>query len=206
MPQGRRTHEELSAMSERLLHDVQVAFHVSRTLVRSSVGFAKPSTWEVEMALVESFALHARALVDFFFTRKRQERYPEDAYAIDFFDPPTRWHRLMPEQGPWLSGIRLRAPKGGQAVDRFGQQLGHLNYVVAPLSDYARGWPTVQISRDLGAVLQVFVNHVDPRNVAPDFKSKAQREVPVAARLGNERQVLALWTPPATTRPLHTDA
>lgn len=199
----RRRDAELIELSGRLLHDVQVFFHVSRALVRTAVGFDKPPTWEVETALVESFALHTRALVDFFYANKPSKRDQDNAYAIDFFDPPAVWPSLRPDQGRWLSAIRLRALKDvNPNVDRFGEHVGHLTYADRPVSDYARGWPTVQVTRAIGAAVRVFGEHVDSAKVEPDFKAKARRELPAASKLDEPRQAMALWTPPVAPRRL----
>jgi hypothetical protein len=143
------------------------------------------------MALVESFALHTRALSDFFYVPKRSKRQPDIAFAFDFFDPPSLW--APPEQGVWLSRIKRPARKPEDRTDRFGEQIGRLTFKRPALSDYASGWPVVQITNEIGAPLREFITRVDDAGVAPDFKRKALREIPAVARIDAERKAIALY-------------
>ena len=190
---------QLIGFSERLLHEIQIFFRGGRALVRLHAGLGRPVRWEVEMALVESFAVHTRALADFFFQAKRGSRFPNDAFAIDYFDSPKNWIKLAGPPGHWLRAIRDQRSQ----VDRFGAQIGHLNYGTHPLSEDATGWPTVQLMREMGSTLQTFIDNVPPQRVSDDFTMKARAEVPLAARLQGQPLALALWTPPATTRGLN---
>jgi len=200
-----RSSAELVEFSHRLLHEVQVFFHVGRALIRSRLGLGRPLPWETEMALVESFALHTRALSDFFYKEKRGRQYPDDALAFDFFDQLAQWRRIAPPQGPWLRGIKRSARDPQDRVDRFGEQLGHLTYKQPAVSDYARGWPVAQVTHEIGVVLAAFIHAVADAKVAPDFKPKAWREIPAVARIPDEHKALGLWAQPVSIRPFGTD-
>lgn len=192
-----RSATEVVAFSQRLLHDLQVFFSVSRSLVRKQLGISGPLPWDMETALIESFGLHARALTDFFFTRK-QGRGKHDAFAFHFFEPHMLWLNVMPDQGPWLRQVRMRATRGGGAtVDRFGTQIAHLSFQRTPPSDYARGWPVMQVANEVGHVLHCFLQHVDESKVCEGFIPQALREIPVIARLDDSLQPMAAWTRPA---------
>ena len=45
-------------------------------------------------------------------------------------------------------------------------QIGHLNFRTLPVSEDARGWPTIQLARELGSAVATFVNVVDDGKVA----------------------------------------
>jgi hypothetical protein len=152
------------------------------------------------MALIESFALHTRALSDFFYVPKRG-RHRDNAFAFDFFDQPQQWQKIVPPQGPWLAAIKRASADPKDRVDRFGEHLGHLTFKRAAVSDYARGWPVIQVADELGVAVRAFVEHVDDSRVAPDFKAKAWRELPVGARLARVQKAVGIWAKPATTRP-----
>ncbi len=159
-------------------------------------------TWDVQTALVESFALHARGLSDFFFVPKRG-RQP-NAFAFDYFaDDNPSWHRtLAPEQGPWLRRIKLSDRDPAASVDRFGKEIAHLTFEPdVPLADHARGWPVSPIANEIGEVLHVFVRHVVDGKVADDFKASAWREIPVAARVGPAGLGPGMWGRPVAIRP-----
>jgi hypothetical protein len=199
-----RSSAELVEFSHRLLHDVQVFFHVGRTLLRSRLGLGRPLAWETEMALVESFALHTRALSDFFYKEKRARQHPDDAFAFDFFDKPDRSWNLAPPQGPWLRGIKRSARDPQDRVDRFGEQLGHLMFKQPAISDYASGWPVAQVTQEVGVALVAFIHAVADSNVSSDFKAKAWREIPAVARIPGDHKALGLWAQPVGIRPFGT--
>jgi hypothetical protein len=197
MAQIVRTDDERVALSRWLLHDVQVFFGVTRSLVRIHVGFDPPPAWEVRVAQVESFAVHARALTDFFFKRTRSQWFEDDALAGDFFDHASGWRKFAEEPGPWLKRVQYR-PKDqppSEIVDLFGSHIGHLNFRREPIADVAQGWPPMQVAAELGTLLDRFVDAVDDARVAPDFKTKARREIPVASLRVDDPLAMALWTP-----------
>jgi hypothetical protein len=200
---AQRSSNELVEFSHRLLHDIQVFFHVGRALTRWRLGLGRPLSWETEMALVESFALHTRALSDFFYTEKRG-RHADNAFAFDFFDHPQQWRRVAPPQGPWLSGIKRTARNPQDRVDRFGEQLGHLTFKQPAVSDYARGWPVAQVTHEIGVVLRAFIHAVADAKVASDFKNKAWQEIPAVARIPDDHKAIGLWAQPVSTRPFGT--
>jgi hypothetical protein len=196
-----RSVDELVEFSHRLLHDIQIFFSVSRSLIRRRIGLAQPVSWDLHTAAIESFGLHSRALTDFFFTKK-QGRGEDDAFAFHFFEPPQTWIDVMPPQGPWLRQVRMRATKaGGKPVDQFGAQIAHLSFRSTAPSDFARGWPVMQVASEMGSALRVFLDNVQPAVLAPHFHDAAAREIPVIARLDGGPHPMAVWTPPELHRP-----
>ena len=197
-----RDREALQSFSDRLLHDVQVFFHVARRLTRARVGLGATDDWEVETALCESFAVHTRGLADFLFTFATS-RHPDDAFAYHFFSNTESWKDLVGEPGPWTSQVRRRRAKGqtSTTVDRFGEQVGHLNFRLAPVSDYARGWPVMQLASELGRSLRTFSDAVDPGLVSTRFKPKVLRELPAVSRIDTTYSPMGVWTRPHVVRP-----
>ena len=93
-----RSDNELVEFSKRLLHNVQLYFRLSRTLTRVRLGFDPEAPWDTSSAQVESFAMHTRAMADFFYRFKRG-RHASDAFAFDFFsssqEPLTRSAQVL---------------------------------------------------------------------------------------------------------------
>jgi hypothetical protein len=57
--------------------------------------------------LVESFAVHARVVVDFFYRERPPARFPDDAVARDYFhDDPARWP--IPEKTAEVTMVQPR--------------------------------------------------------------------------------------------------
>jgi hypothetical protein len=188
-----RTADELVAFSEHLLYDVQLFFHEGRALTRTRLALTPSLSWELEMALVESFALHARSLVDFFFKDKGRR---DDAFAAHYFEP-GEWAALRPLQGPWIHEVKH------PDLDRFGKEIAHLNYHRVTLAERAKGWPVVQIAGAIGEVLLIFVRFVDQSRVLPHFKAHAEREIPGFARLDRWPGAIApVWPRASATQTL----
>ena len=199
-----RSNAELVEFSPRLLHSLQIYFGLARALTRVRIGFDPEPAWETSSAQVESFAMHTRGLADFYFKFQRTGRHAKhDAFAFDFFASAEHWRRIIGEPGPWLRRARFQPEKGSaeEYVDRFGAQIAHLNYKASPASDFARGWPVMQLASEIGAATARFVAEVDDGKVAPDFKDKAWREIPVVARLEDAVMPLAAWTRPSLRLP-----
>jgi hypothetical protein len=186
-----RTNHELRLFSERLLYEVQVFFRVARLLMRLRLGLARPLPWEAEMALIESFALHARALSDFLYVLKGRT---DDALAADFF-APGKWERLLPDKGPWLELVKR------PGFDRAGKEIIHLTYHRAPVSEEAQGWSVAQVSVALGVVVRIFIERVPKSRVTEAFLDGAWREIPAISRVEWRPGVgPPLWPQGALTR------
>jgi len=194
-----RSNKELAAFSQRLLHGVQLYFRLSRTLARVRVGFEPEPPWETSSAQVESFAMHTRGLADFFYTFKKGN-FDDDAFAFHFFKSAEEWRDIVGEAGPWLRRVRFKGSRE-ERVDRFGKQIAHLNYDEDPVSDFARGWPVMQLSSEIGAALAQFTLTVDKAKVARDFKAKAWREIPAVAKLNDPSLPFVVWTRPSLRLP-----
>ncbi len=82
-------------------------------------------------------------------------------------------------------------------MDRFGEQIAHLNYRAIPVSDFARGWPVMQLASEIGSAVTVFSAEVDPTRVFADFRPKVWRELPVTTKVDDPRLPLAVWTRPS---------
>jgi hypothetical protein len=183
---------ELAEFSRHLLYDVQLFFHEGRALMRARLNLGPQLVWEIEMALVESFALHARSLVDFFF---RDKGRADDAFAAHYFEPGA-WAALRPEPGPWIHEVRH------PDLDRFGKEIAHLNYHRVTLAERAKGWPIAQIAGAVGAVLRLFIEHVSARRVVAEFNEQAWREIPVYSRVRSSSAGIApFWPQTTATRP-----
>jgi len=118
----------------------------------------KPTT-KVEQSeynlLVESLAIHARILVDFFYNdlflcknkKGFDRRNPNDIIAQDFMPQGTDWIRARPELTQTLYDAREKANK----------QLAHLNLWRIKLErDGKKGWDVSKISKDLENVIEKF--------------------------------------------------
>lgn len=173
---------------QRLLPEVEVFFAAGRMLTRTRMRLRPSLPWLLETSVLEAFALHARSLIDFFFT---PSRWPQDALASHFFEP-GRWEALRPKEGPWIELVR----------GRVGKEIAHLRYDdVSTLAAQARGWPVLQLAGAVGAVLRVFIEAVPRHLLSPGFVDAAWREIPVFARVGVSGGNPPLWPRPTRRLP-----
>ena len=103
--------------------------------------------WAASNSLVESFALHARNVVDFFFT----EPVGDDVVARHFFRDETAW-----------AGIRTAIPATlATAKKRANKEVSHLTYSRLAVSPNDKPWPVEEIVREVDTVLRIFCERAD---------------------------------------------
>ncbi len=157
----RPTTKELREFSEHLLYELQMLFRLADRL-RARADGAERLPWEVEMACIESFAVHTRALEQFLWRDRKGERHPDDAFASDYF-PPGQWAGLRERvQRSAIDGVSARA----------GHEIAHLSYKRTAIADDERGWPFDVIAGVIGRALRLFLENVSPEVIAEDFESR----------------------------------
>ncbi len=102
----------------------------------------------VHNALVESFALHARNMVDFFYNDMPR---PDDAVASQFFSSPHTWQTVRPSLTAELENAKTRANK----------EISHLTYSRLLVAPTDKPWPVDNIVRDIDAALTKFCETAD---------------------------------------------
>jgi hypothetical protein len=160
-----RASQELRDLSGHLLYELQMLFRLADRL-RASTDGREALPWEVEMACIESFAIHARVLEDFLWGDPKP-RFPDDAFASEFF-----------EEGVWEE-LRQRVQRG--AIDdlrtRAGHEIAHLSYKrTASAPD--RTWPFDVIASVFGRAFRLFLERVPPENVVADFEARLRATWP----------------------------
>lgn len=112
----------------------------------------------VNNSLVESFAIHSRNLIDFFYRDKGKS---DDIFASYYFDDPDQWTKVRPVEDTKLTGIiRTRANK----------EVGHLTALRLNVEAHKKGWDEIarQAFPFLGEVLLAFVNAASSRYLATE--------------------------------------
>lgn len=109
----------------------------------------------VESALIESFAVHARNLLSFFYDEPRKE---DDAVAGDFV---SGW------QAPGLP-----ADLRDLAV-QVNKQIAHLTYTRARLTEQQQRWYVAKIGRALAEIMDEFVDQAPAELLSQKFTSGA---------------------------------
>lgn len=156
-----RTHGELRALSKHVLYEIQMLFRLADRL-RAHVDGRERLPWEVEMACIESFALHARVLMEFLWgDPKPSSRFPDDAFAAEFF-PPGKWAELRD---------RVQQSKLDGLAKRTGREIAHLSYGRTQATA-SRDWPFDVIAGVFGRAFRLFLENVSADVVVSDFEAQ----------------------------------
>lgn len=122
-----RTDDELRAASDHLYYEVMM---LKRTMERLTSG---PEDDVVSNALLESFTIHARALMDFFYPSEIPQ--VTDVIAQDFIGDGQSWEEVRGDQPEIF----------GKARRRVNKEIAHLTYDRQTVTPALRG-PILEIS------------------------------------------------------------
>jgi hypothetical protein len=165
----RRESEELRAISEEVLYELQMLFGCAQVLRDDIQGEAAGTLpWPQRMACIESLAIHARVLEAFLWDASRRA-FPDDALAIDFFDA-GQWEVIRTRvQRSALDDLRARA----------GQEVAHLSYRRVAKPTTTRQWKIDVIAGVIGNAFRLFLEHVDQELLCADFEARLRATWPI---------------------------
>ena len=163
-----RSRDELRALSEHVLYEVEMLFQVANRL-RAHTDDTERLPWELENACIESFALHCRVLIDFVWKDPDpQGRFPDDAFAADFLHPGV-WAEIRE---------RIQQSKLDGVAQRTGAEVAHLSYKRTQLPPEARRWQFDVIAAVVGRAFTLFLENVSPELVADGFAQRMRKAWP----------------------------
>lgn len=154
MPRTVPTPAQLVAASTDLLYEIEMLGHTAQ-LLHQAKPWERSSYWvdkTLYFAMVESFALHARSLMAFFYPSGRSQG---DVFATDYIPgwrAPGKWDGF------------------DQDRTRLHREIMHLNVNRPPQTS---GWNFGRIVEGLNHQLRSFINDVDDQRVRPNFKTEA---------------------------------
>ena len=144
MSARKRTDDELRVMAEEHLNYEIAMLHDTAAALASEAEHDVT----IHNALVESFTIHVRVLIDFLWPVKPRA---DDVIAGDFFDDSSDWDALRLTFPAVLEPARRRA----------GKEVAHLTYARLDVTPDGKPWPYVEMAN---AVLSAF--HVFARNAS----------------------------------------
>ena len=109
-------------------------------------------------ALLESFIVHVRAVMDFLYNDNAK---PDDIMAQDFFASRDAWVSVRPK----LSDLLRKAKK------RTGKEVSHLTYARLEVAPDTKRWAFVEIANEVGSVIQVFLKNVQKEKLGPQWRA-----------------------------------
>ncbi len=121
-------------------------------------------------ASLESFAIHLRGLIEFFYKTPNKAR-ADDLVAADFFDPP----------GSWKPGA---IPKSlSDARERTNKEIGHITYKRKGATDPTKPWPVTELFNEVHAIAQKFGAGASSKKLHPSVKTWLAADVTVMISL-----------------------
>ncbi len=110
---------------------------------------------ETNNAVLQSLCLHARNLLEFFYSAKRTVRNG-DAVAEDYFASPDAWHHICPQKS--FDGLRM-------IYKRVGEEIAHLTY--GRLDVVKKGWDSSALYKDISNVARIFLENAQSHLIGP---------------------------------------
>lgn len=160
-----RLNNELIAISEHLLYEIQMLFGTVQTL--STIEHSKQSDFESSVmynALLESFTIHTRILLDFLYSTNP---YPDDAIAEDFFDDGNMWVQFRPAETSLLNSIHYKV----------GKRVAHLTYARLNVESKEESWKYLRIAEEISEILSKFLHLVPASRISKSFREFISRTV-----------------------------
>jgi hypothetical protein len=141
--------------------------HVTTSIYSSNDPFIPPSDAEFKAvqinAHLESFAIHLRSLLDFFYIDPKNA-HKEDILAEHYFYNPQVWYYKRPD----ISDADLEEIKA-----RVGTEIAHLSYKRLLLSEPDKLWPFIELKLFVLEALKVFLIEVDHDLLSKTWKEQS---------------------------------
>jgi hypothetical protein len=174
----KKTTEESQKASNALHYEINMLNKVADSLNKRKRR--KGFIWD---ALVESFVVHTRILIEFFYPPEKI-RYPieknltnavDTIIAPDFFLDESKWKECLPD---WLKDVREHAHK----------LLAHLSYSRVFKYENDKGWDYLKIKGHLNGLFVKFRKDVSPDRIGDklkNYKVPLKSDTPVSAILAS---------------------
>ena len=168
--------EELRKDSHHVLYEIeQLSGAVARLSDQRRSGEQVPEV--DENALLESIAVHARALIEFAYADPDTAR-SDDVIAADFLPD---WPQIRPPESKFLRQMKVQADK----------QIMHITRE-RTIAEDVRQWKYGRVHTELQLILADFIRQVPDDKVIPRFPKAARAAFPVAKLSKKEAEDTAL--------------
>jgi hypothetical protein len=147
-----RTDEELRKASEHLHYEFWMLMSLANALAS---GIASEG-W-LTNTLLESFIIHLRALLDFFYGERPK---PDDVIAADYFSQ-GQWDSIKPPLSDALKKARSRAHK----------EVAHLTYERLNVTLETKPWAFLSLASEVQGTMNLFLKNVSKDRLADRWQS-----------------------------------
>ena len=142
----KRTKEELQKASGHLFYEVWMFTSLAKGM---SSGVFNEGI--INNALLESFTVHARVLLDFLFAENPRR---DDVIAEDYFSSPDEWSKIRANKSDKLKNLH----------GRVGKEIAHLTYFRQIITPDLKEWNFIEIANEINSVFNIFLELV-PKNL-----------------------------------------
>ncbi|MBX9905463.1 MAG: hypothetical protein K2Y31_13980 [Burkholderiales bacterium] len=149
MPRRKRKMEELKLGSIELSYEYRMHVELSKAILGNS-----RHQETIENAILESYLLHTRSLIDFFYNRDSDES--DDIVAQDFMLPSKQWGEIRPPMPEKLKQAKIRANK----------YLAHLTYERTSATSDTKFWDVQYLYKSIRNLMSVFLENVKDENLS----------------------------------------
>lgn len=139
---------------EHMYYEIEMFFAAGNLVGSGSVD------QRMQNAFVESFILHTRNLIMFFFYPRKIRKY--DVISDDFFTNPKAWKLVRPRMSATIK----------TALDRADKELAHLTTQRISGSPAVKNWDANQVTTALIPVIEKFVDGADPHRLPKSTADK----------------------------------
>ena len=143
MKRKKRKVSELTRASNSLYYEIWMLLNLGRIM---SVGIGRESVF-INNALVESFMIHARVMLEFLYAENPRK---DDIVAEDFLPDTEQWQDIRIPKTELLETVHNRVSK--EAV--------HLTYARLEQTPETKQWAFLQIAEDFELVFDQFLELV----------------------------------------------
>ena len=157
----RITQEKLRLVSDHLWYEIWMFRTMALVLFHGFLGKRGP----IHNAVLESFGIHVRGLLDFLYAEKPGE---DDVVAEHYFSTYQEWHNARPEISDYLRKARRRVNK----------EMAHLTYTRLSVGGEAKGWDVPLLASEIERVLKVFIELVPKDRLGESWKRSPGPELP----------------------------
>lgn len=156
MPWKKRTNEELKQISGHLLYEYHL-FNACIKLIPSPIIQTNDA---LRSALIESFAIHTRNLLKFFYDEKLRE---DDVVASDFYPEQNEWG-LIKEK--YNNKDLLK-----QIFNRVNKEVAHITYKRLEVTQEEKSWgKIINLTKNLlNQLFEEFLLSVSEDNIGVDL-------------------------------------
>jgi hypothetical protein len=152
MSSRKRSDQELIEASDHLHYELWMFISLANAMATGVFGDGV-----LNNALLESFTVHTRILLDFLYADRAQK---DDVKAEDFFEDPSEWTSIRPEKTETLIGVHRRVAK----------EVAHLTYARQDVTQETKPWPFVQIANEANLIFTMFLENVPLELLGPRWK------------------------------------